>query len=47
MSQDLMIMLQQTFDETTQLYQDRGFQRRVGFVKKPAMSSPWTAASTT
>ena len=39
MSQDLMTMLQQAFDESTKLYQDRGFQRRVGFGKKPALVS--------
>ena len=26
-------MLQQAFDEASKLYQDRGFQRRVGFGK--------------
>ncbi|MDP1007784.1 hypothetical protein Q6240_32040, partial [Klebsiella pneumoniae] len=39
MSQDLMTMLQQAFDESTKLYQERGFQRRVGFGKKPALVS--------
>ncbi|MBB3190258.1 isochorismatase family protein [Halomonas cerina] len=39
MSQDLMTMLEQAFDESTKLYQERGFQRRVGFGKKPALVS--------
>jgi len=39
MSQDLMAMLTQAFDESTKLYQERGFQRRVGFGKKPALVS--------
>lgn len=39
MSQDLTTMLQQAFDESTKLYQERGFQRRVGFGKKPALIS--------
>lgn len=39
MSQDLMAMLEQAFDESTKLYQERGFQRRVGFGKKPALVS--------
>ena len=39
MSQDLMAMLEQAFDESTKLYQERGFQRRVGFGKKPALIS--------
>ncbi len=39
MSQDLMSMLEQAFDESTKLYQERGFQRRVGFGKKPALVS--------
>lgn len=39
MSQDLMAMLAQAFDESTKLYQERGFQRRVGFGKKPALVS--------
>jgi N-carbamoylsarcosine amidase len=32
-------MLQQAFDEASKLYQDRGFQRRVGFGKRPALVS--------
>lgn len=39
MSQDLMSMLEQAFNESTKLYQERGFQRRVGFGKKPALVS--------
>jgi N-carbamoylsarcosine amidase len=39
MSQDLMSMLNQAFDEATTLYQRNGFQRRVGFGKKPALIS--------
>ena len=39
MSQDLMAMLEQAFDESTKLYQERGFQRRVGFGKRPALIS--------
>lgn len=39
MSQDLMAMLNQAFEESTKLYQERGFQRRVGFGKKPALVS--------
>ncbi|MGM0982138.1 MAG: isochorismatase family protein [Pseudomonadota bacterium] len=39
MSQDLTAMLEQAFDESTKLYQERGFQRRVGFGKKPALVS--------
>lgn len=32
-------LLQQAFDEASKLYQDRGFQRRVGFGKRPALVS--------
>lgn len=32
-------MLQQAFDESTKIYQQRGFQRRIGFGKKPAIIS--------
>ena len=32
-------MLQQAFDEATKLYKERGFARRVGFGKKPALVS--------
>ena len=39
MTQDLMAMLTQAFEESTKLYQERGFQRRVGFGKRPALVS--------
>lgn len=39
MSQDLMAMLEQAFEESTKLYKERGFQRRVGFGKRPALVS--------
>lgn len=47
MSEDLMKMLDQAFRESTKLYQERGFQRRVGFGKKPALinvdlANAWT-----
>ncbi len=47
MSDDLMKMLDQAFRESTKLYQERGFQRRVGFGKKPALinvdlANAWT-----
>src|SRR3990167_10721908 len=47
MSNNLMAMLEQAFEEATKLYQDRGFQRRVGFGKKPALinvdlANAWT-----
>ena len=32
-------ILQQAFDESTRIYQARGFQRRIGFGKKPAIVS--------
>ena len=32
-------MLQQAFDEASKLYQERGFQRRVGFGSRPAVIS--------
>ena len=32
-------MLQQAFDESTKLYQERGFQRRIGFGRRPALVS--------
>ncbi len=32
-------MLQQAFDESSKIYQERGFQRRIGFGKKPAIIS--------
>lgn len=47
MSQNLMQMLEKAFEESTKLYQERGFQRRVGFGKKPALinvdlANAWT-----
>ena len=38
-SKELNRMLQQAFDASTKLYQERGFQRRVGFGKRPALVS--------
>jgi len=40
-------MLAQAFAEATELYKERGFQRRVGFGKKPALinvdlANAWT-----
>lgn len=32
-------ILQQAFDESTRIYRERGFQRRIGFGKKPALVS--------
>lgn len=32
-------MLQQAFDASTKIYQERGFQRRIGFGKRPALVS--------
>jgi N-carbamoylsarcosine amidase len=32
-------MLKQAFDASTKIYQERGFQRRIGFGKKPALIS--------
>lgn len=32
-------MLESAFDEATKIYQDRGFQRRIGFGKRPALVS--------
>ncbi len=32
-------ILQQAFDESTRIYGERGFQRRIGFGKKPALVS--------
>lgn len=32
-------MLQQAFDASTRIYQERGFQRRIGFGKRPALVS--------
>ncbi|MCC4116554.1 isochorismatase family protein [Aromatoleum toluclasticum] len=47
MESQLNDMLKQAFAEATKLYQDRGFQRRVGFGKKPALinvdlANAWT-----
>ena len=36
---DLDKMLQQAFDESSKIYKERGFQRRIGFGKKPALIS--------
>lgn len=36
---DLDRMLQQAFDESSRIYKERGFQRRIGFGKKPALIS--------
>lgn len=37
--QELDDMLHQAFDKATEIYQQRGFQRRIGFGKKPALVS--------
>ncbi|MGB2436737.1 MAG: isochorismatase family protein, partial [Candidatus Puniceispirillales bacterium] len=37
--QELDEMLHQAFDKATEIYQQRGFQRRIGFGKKPALVS--------
>lgn len=47
MNSHLNEMLKQAFDEGTKLYQERGFQRRIGFGKKPALinvdlANAWT-----
>ena len=40
MSHDaLEAALQQAFDESTRIYKERGFQRRIGFGRKPALIS--------
>ena len=36
---DLDKVLQQAFDASTAVYKERGFQRRIGFGKKPALIS--------
>lgn len=36
---DLDAVLQKAFDESTRIYAERGFQRRIGFGKKPALVS--------
>lgn len=38
-NKELDRMLQQAFDASTKIYQERGFQRRIGFGKKPAVIS--------
>ena len=38
-TKELDRMLQQAFAASTKLYQERGFQRRIGFGKKPALIS--------
>ncbi|MEX0279810.1 MAG: isochorismatase family protein [Arenibacterium sp.] len=37
--EDLDAVLQKAFDESTRIYKERGFQRRIGFGKKPALVS--------
>ena len=37
--EDLDAMLQKAFDESTKIYESRGFKRRIGFGKKPAIVS--------
>ncbi|MEM9048046.1 MAG: isochorismatase family protein [Pseudomonadota bacterium] len=39
MTQDLDSLLQQAFDESTRIYRERGFARRIGFGKRPALIS--------
>jgi len=36
---DLDAVLQRAFDESTRIYKERGFQRRIGFGKRPALVS--------
>ena len=38
-NENLDQILQQAFDESTRIYQARGFQRRIGFGSKPAIIS--------
>ena len=38
-TEDLDAVLQRAFDESTKIYKKRGFQRRIGFGKKPALVS--------
>ena len=38
-NKELDRMLQQAFEASSKIYQERGFQRRVGFVKRPALVS--------
>ncbi|MBS0553021.1 MAG: N-carbamoylsarcosine amidase, partial [Proteobacteria bacterium] len=47
MDNELNTMLKQAFAQASKLYQERGFQRRVGFGKKPALinvdlANAWT-----
>ncbi|WP_246264069.1 hypothetical protein [Aromatoleum toluvorans] len=47
MESPLSETLEQAFAQATKLYQERGFQRRVGFGKKPALinvdlANAWT-----
>jgi nicotinamidase-related amidase len=37
--ENLDAMLQKAFDESTKIYQQRGFQRRIGFGRKPGLVS--------
>jgi nicotinamidase-related amidase len=37
--EDLDAMLQKAFDESSKIYQQRGFQRRIGFGRRPALVS--------
>ena len=45
-NRELDRMLQAAFDASTKLYQERGFQRRVGFGKRPALVSVGLFCST-
>ena len=38
-NRELNRMLQQAFDASTKIYQERGFQRRIGFGRRPALVS--------
>ena len=38
-NKELDRMLQEAFDAASKLYKERGFQRRIGFGKKPALVS--------
>ena len=38
-AKELDRLLQQAFDASTKIYQEHGFQRRIGFGKKPALIS--------
>lgn len=45
--QNLQEMLTKAFEEATRVYQERGFQRKIGFGKKPALinvdlANAWT-----